>query len=210
VVCPTTCNNMHWQCHFAFHQDMHVKLIYRMNSLLVDILLVLLCRIMRLAFTLLPCSLLQIFGNLVNPLELPWPLIVVQELAVIKAVVISRVVFSMVCWCKSCGLVAVHRVIPAEPDMCCFWDPKCGTIGNTPCCSAIGTLLFCSSNTSSLQTPLLQRKMLTKCLYAWHLASSHVPSIQDNPKVDVLTFGQHAHRMHTVQHSIRSVYAYTL
>ena len=93
---------------------MHVNLIHRMNPLLVHILLALLCCIMRFAFTLLPCSLLQVFGNFVDPLELPRPFVVIQKLAVVKAVVISRVILSVVCWCESCGLVAVHRVIPAK------------------------------------------------------------------------------------------------
>lgn len=69
---------------------------------------------MRLAFRLALGTFLQVLGNFVHPLELPWPLVVVQELAVVKSVVIGGVVLSMVGWCDGCGLVAIHGVIPAD------------------------------------------------------------------------------------------------
>lgn len=42
--------------------------------------------------------------------KLPNPTIIVQELAVIKSVVIRRVCFSMVGWCQHCHLVSVYTV----------------------------------------------------------------------------------------------------
>ena len=165
---------------------MHVTLINRVNALLVHIILALLCCIMRFAFTLLPCSRLQIFGNLVNPLELPWPLVVIQELAMIKAVVISRVILSMICWCESCGLVAVHRVIPAEPDMCLFLFLTSQMPNHWTCCGFKEQKLLANASDA----------MLIKCLDTWHLVSSR--TFQYTSQVDKLTPGQHAHSMHTV------------
>lgn len=42
--------------------------------------------------------------------KLPNPTIIVQELAVIKSMVIRRVGFGMVGWCQHCHLVSVYTV----------------------------------------------------------------------------------------------------
>ena len=85
----------------------------RVHALLVHICVLLLGGIMLLAFRLRLGALFQVLSNFVHPFELPGPLVVVQELAMVKPVVIRGVVFGMVSWSDGCGLVTVHGVISA-------------------------------------------------------------------------------------------------
>ena len=69
---------------------------------------------MLLAFRFILGTLFQVLSNFVHPLELPWPLVVVQELAVVEPVVISGVVLGMVRRREGCCLVAIHGIVPAD------------------------------------------------------------------------------------------------
>ncbi len=56
------------------------------------------------------CRSCLLFDDLINCVELPCPLDIVEEWSQVKAIVIWRISFRMVGWSQSCKLVSVHCI----------------------------------------------------------------------------------------------------